>query len=66
MNIVDLFSGYGGASEAFVDAGDLVRRYEIDYSVCEIVPHSVQADLGGFDPGTHIRRTFDHLRKSEF
>jgi len=60
MNIVDLFSGYGGASEAFVEAGDLVRRYEIDYSVCEIVPHSVQADLSGFDPGTHIRRTFDH------
>lgn len=48
MNVVDLFSGYGGASEAFVESGDLVRRYELDISVCDIVPHSVQIDLSRF------------------
>ena len=55
MNVVDLFSGYGGASEAFVEAGDLVRRYELDISVCDIVPHSIQIDLSRFRPEDEIK-----------
>ena len=43
--VVDLFSGFGGASEGFLEAGDLVKRYELLQSVVDETPHTIQADL---------------------
>mgnify|MGYP003663328026 CR=1 FL=1 len=45
FEVVDLFSGYGGASQAFVDAGDTVNRFELLQSVVDETPHTIQADL---------------------
>ena len=43
--VFDLFSGFGGASQAFVEAGDDVRRFELLQTVVDEIPHTVQADL---------------------
>jgi len=59
MIIVDLFSGYGGASEAFVEAGDDVRRFEIDPTVTAIVPHSQTLDLTGIESYWKIERALE-------
>jgi hypothetical protein len=43
--VYDLFSGFGGASEAFVEAGDHVKRFELLQTVVDETPHTIQADL---------------------
>jgi len=45
MKLLDLCSGYGGASEAFLQAGDAVQRYEIDRSVAMVTKGTTQADI---------------------
>lgn len=45
FEVVDLFSGFGGASEAFVQAGDTVNRFELLQTVVDETPHTIQADL---------------------
>lgn len=45
MRVLDLCSGYGGASEAFLQAGDDVQRYEIDRSVSMITKNTTHADI---------------------
>ena len=45
MKVIDLCSGYGGATEAFYQAGDDVQRYEIDRSVAMVSKGTTQADI---------------------
>ena len=45
LRVYDLFSGFGGASEAFVEAGDRVHRFELLQSVVDETPHTIQVDL---------------------
>ena len=45
MKVIDLCSGYGGASEAFYQAGDDVQRFEIDRSLAMVTKGTTQADI---------------------
>jgi len=45
LKAIDLCSGYGGASEAFLQAGDDVQRYEIDRSVAMVTKGTTSADI---------------------
>lgn len=50
FQILDLFSGLGGASEAFVDDPDwVVRRIDNNRLVAD-VPHTIIADVMGYTP----------------
>lgn len=44
MKVIDLFSGLGGFSQAFVDRGHAVTRYDLDPQF-KAVPHTVLADV---------------------
>lgn len=46
MRVVDLFSGLGGASQAFLDRGHDVTRYDIDPKFSEI-PSTIIKDVRG-------------------
>ena len=45
MKVIDLCSGYGGATEAFYQAGDEVQRFEIERSVAMVSKATTQADI---------------------
>jgi len=49
LRVLDLCSGLGGASQAFVDAGDTVLRVD-NSERCADVPHTQIADVRFFDP----------------
>lgn len=49
MEVVDLFSGLGGFSQAFVDRGHTVERYDLDPKFKEI-PHTMTVDVLDLTP----------------
>lgn len=55
---MDLFSGLGGASQAFVDAEDLVLRIENNPLLAE-VPHTLNADVSSVESHSAIQNLGD-------
>ena len=49
MKVIDLCSGLGGFSQAFVDAGDEVIRVDIGTKFRN-VPHTVISDVMAWEP----------------
>lgn len=49
MNVIDLFSGLGGFSQAFVDRGHDVERYDFEPKFKEI-PHTMTIDILDMTP----------------
>ena len=49
MNVIDLFSGLGGFSQAFVDRGHYVERYDFNEDFQE-VPHTTIKDVFDMTP----------------